>query len=66
MTEKPKAPTESDVTSEMIEAVAETLYMKMEHLEPRDSRVFSELSDHEKEFYRACVEAVMAECLSYR
>lgn len=40
-----------------IERLAETLYVKKEHLDPTDAPPWACIDDHERELYRTCVES---------
>lgn len=44
-----------------IEALARELHWKMEHLDPSDNPGWDELTDHDKNFYRCCVEWLLME-----
>lgn len=42
-----------------IEILAERLHWKMEHLDPGEYAAWSEMDDHDKEFFRQCVKALL-------
>jgi hypothetical protein len=42
-----------------VDRLAEVLHAKMEHLDPTDGPSWVCMSEHDREFYRACVEAVL-------
>lgn len=46
---------------EALEALAERLHWKMEHLDPTGDPPWGELSDDERRFYKSCVRAILEE-----
>lgn len=44
-----------------IDGLAERLHWKMEHLDPSEGPEWGGLSDRDKEFYRACIRALLCE-----
>lgn len=46
-----------------IEVLAQTLFAKMERLDPTEDgdKGWSDLTDHQRDFYRLCVKAILAE-----
>jgi hypothetical protein len=47
--------------NEAIERLAEGLYLKMEKMDPNGLGPWRSLSAHEREFYRASIEAILLE-----
>jgi hypothetical protein len=43
----------------IVEALAEELHRKMEHLDPTDLPEWEKLNDRQKFFYRACVQHLL-------
>lgn len=49
--------------AELIDRLAERLYARMEHLDPSSGLTWTDLNDHEREFYRTCVETIVVEII---
>ena len=50
----------ADLTPDEVEKLAASLHERMEHLDPTFEDDWTRLSEHRKEFYRLCVEWIVA------
>ena len=56
-----QAGVETTTPEEALELLARRLHWKMEHLDPTEDADWEELTDHQKNFYRASVRALLCD-----